>query len=217
MIITNIKTLARNVVTTIIIGVFAIASSAIAQTPLGSGVASRGAPVMGKSAPAAEERQLNGNHTFWAHGGVNWTGMPGDGADYTTGVNGCAELIGSNYLNDLEVCNHYFAKLVFSKDTTLTSWEIEVVGLYGASFSCALRLIDGDGTVIADSEILIESTYSAGHRFSRPVNHFFDASDISQRHLSVQVKEATTCAAGANCSCDSSGISILRFFGTVVP
>jgi hypothetical protein len=50
MIITNIKTLARNVVTTIIIGVFAIASSAVAQTPLGSGIAKRGAPVIGKTA-----------------------------------------------------------------------------------------------------------------------------------------------------------------------
>jgi hypothetical protein len=217
MTITNIKNMSRNVVTAIIIGVFAIVSSAIAQTPLGSGIAKRGAPVMGKSAPAAEERQLNGNHNFWAHSAAAWNGMPGDGADYTTGANGCAEIVGSDYLSDLEACSHYFTKLIFPKDTTLTSWQIESVGSYNALFSCALRLIDGDGTVIADSEIAIESTYSTGHRFTRTVNHFFDASDISQRHLSVQVKEATTCAAGANCTCDASGISIIRFFGTVVP
>lgn len=159
------------------------------------------------------ERQLNGNNTVWAHGASGWTGMPGGGADYTTGVNGCAEIVGGNYLNDLEACTHYFTKLVFSKDTTLTSWQIEAVGSYASTFSCALRLIDGDGTVVADSEILIESTYSDGHRFSETVNHFFDASDISQRSLSVQVKEASTCAAGSGCSCDASGISIIRFFG----
>ncbi len=61
MIITNIKTLARNVVTTIIIGVFAMASSAIAQTPLGSGVAKRGAPVIGKTATdGADATMLSG-------------------------------------------------------------------------------------------------------------------------------------------------------------
>ena len=61
MIITNIKTLARNVVTTIIIGVFAIASSAIAQTPLGSGIAKRGAPVIGKTAAdGADATMLSG-------------------------------------------------------------------------------------------------------------------------------------------------------------
>ena len=50
MTITNIKNMSRNVVTAIIIGVFAIVSSAIAQTPLGSGIAKRGAPVIGKTA-----------------------------------------------------------------------------------------------------------------------------------------------------------------------
>ena len=53
MIITNIKTLARNLVTTIIIGVFAIVSSAIAQTPLGSGRAIHAVPVI--EAPAASD------------------------------------------------------------------------------------------------------------------------------------------------------------------
>lgn len=50
MTITNIKNMSRNVVTAIIIGAFAIASSAIAQTPLGSGVASRGSTMIGKTA-----------------------------------------------------------------------------------------------------------------------------------------------------------------------
>ena len=159
------------------------------------------------------ERQLNGNHTVWSHSNSQWTGMPGGGADYTTGASGCVELIGSNFLSDFETCSYYLADLVFSKDTTVTSWQIEAVGSYASTFSCALRLIDGDGTVVADSEILIESTYSDGHRFSKTVNHFFDASDISQRNLSVQVKEASTCAAGSGCSCDANGISIIRFFG----
>jgi len=156
------------------------------------------------------ERQLNGNHSVWAHQAPQWTGHVNE---YTTGANGCMEIVGGNFMSDIDPCNYYFANLVFAKDTTLTSWEIEVVGLLATTFSCVFRLIDGDSNVVADSEISMQSNYPVGHKIIRTVNHFFDASDVSQRDLSVQVKNGTTCSAGSNCSCDSNGISIIRFFG----
>tara|TARA_R110000796_G_scaffold45598_1_gene110213 strand:+ start:1736 stop:2299 length:564 start_codon:yes stop_codon:yes gene_type:complete len=156
------------------------------------------------------ERQLNGNHSVWAHGLSAWTGHVNE---YTTGANGCMEIIGGNYMSDIDPCNYYFADFIFAKDTTLTSWEIETVVQLGATFSCVFRLIDGDSNVVSDSEISMQSNYATGHKITKTVNHFFDASDVSQRNLSVQVKNGTTCAAGSSCLCDSSGVSILRFFG----
>ena len=156
------------------------------------------------------ERQLNGNHSVWAHNAPQWTGHVNE---YTTGANGCMEIIAGNYMSDIDPCGYYFANLIFAKDTTLTRWEIEVVGGLGTTFSCVFRLIDGDSNVVADSEISMQSNYPVGHKIIRTVNHFFDASDVSQRDLSVQVKNGTTCSSGSNCLCDSGGISILRFFG----
>lgn len=158
------------------------------------------------------DKLLNELTSLVYHNGASWSGMPSDGS-YTTADNGCAEIIGNVFFSDLEACSHYLTQLRFDRDTTITSWTIEVIFGLEDIFSCSLKLVDGDGVDLAGSEIEINTSASVGTQYTRTLNHFFDASDTSQSFVQVKVKDGSTCSAGSGCSCDASGITVWRIYG----